>query len=1257
MPQISTKPNRFYPSIPGIEEEPEGHANVLRQIRESIETHERRNANYLKSFIRFEELIDLGIIDSTGEFVLAIDSTTTALGDLSDVTIVGGSDNQILGYDFASGEWTNQSAVELGLSEIGHTHAGLGATSLNDLTDVNTAGGQTWDLLFQNLTEWTPSMGALQFDGSSLHLAGGILKFYSVGDTPAQSIIPNTPSPGDLSILTAGTGDIHVVPVGSLIVDSANAIMDVNRGIRWDVGGATPAFLIVVEDIVVPLGLAGLSTTASSIADPYRTGTRWLLGIAGTPDASILWFADYGASGPDHVSFSFTTAMDWSTSTQINADNAIGFHTDHAGGSQSMVFSPDGLRIHWMNGDTEMYYEDLGTAFDLAGVDFTATPTETFSPFELGNSGGWCWSPDGTKIIISDWGNGVIRQFTCSVAGDVTTKSYDGQLDLSALSGYTNGSDFPSSIQRNGDGTEYYICDPYTTGETTITVFVIKPSDPNDILTTTAVDSIWNSADALKTTFGFAKLWTGDEGLILGSGDDGTIHFYSTGLAGGDSGLIVGDPAYKTHIDGTLIELELGIGINWLNAAAADIELLIFGGSTLVAWPELSAYTAGEVTEAGVIEVAEIRWNDDGTVLFLVADGDILRSHTFATPYVPESLTSPAFVMDNGLTFGIRDFCWSGDGTKLYTADINTKAIKEYANSGTPFNPVSGDMSLTTTFVPTANEDPRGIEINSDGTIIWYIAEKGGFHNKIKEVLLSTAYDLTSATEGAVYDFLGAVEGPYLQFRMTPDGTKMFAMDFNSIIHEYDLTTDDITTLSLTVNNIDVTGGFAPGGSPLGFDFSPDGSLLTVSSWDQVLIADNEFQVYSAIEYSLVVGDPAYLTQIDGLTTRVTSPATIIEGTLNVFGATDLDSTLNVDGHSDLRGGTIIYEWEDVATSSLLEFALLGPNEDRRIFRVSEEYGVSGQGFYMDYLGVLNSPDNLLMFGCDKPLGASQIITFGERGEVRIVDEKNTTPTLASTEHSFQIGPDTSFNLRLGRNEIQAVNNGAKTGLTINAYGGDVSFFNLNFSADYNDFRVYLGKSGATSGRFYLFGDSTNLNTFMFWENNDLKWTCGITTEDLNITGWDRVQFTNQPVYFTNWSGADYARFHHDDIDFNTTFAATVDWNITGLTGGTMLLDGSFTVDEKINVGVTTVTTTTYTAAAEHVILVDDDTAAATVTVTLPTAVTANTIYHIKKLGTTANVIVEGNGAETIDGALTATLTTQYESIMLVSDGVEWHVI
>lgn len=98
-------------------------------------------------------------------------------------------------------------------------------------------------------------------------------------------------------------------------------------------------------------------------------------------------------------------------------------------------------------------------------------------------------------------------------------------------------------------------------------------------------------------------------------------------------------------------------------------------------------------------------------------------------------------------------------------------------------------------------------------------------------------------------------------------------------------------------------------------------------------------------------------------------------------------------------------------------------------------------------------------------------------------------------------------------------------------------------------------------------------------------------------------------------------------------------------------------VNGRIDVNVTTVTTTSHTIADEYVILVDDDTAGSTVTLTLPASSGVNTVYHIKKLGTTADVIIDGNLAESIDGGLTATLTAQYETVMIVSDGLNWHVI
>ncbi len=95
---------------------------------------------------------------------------------------------------------------------------------------------------------------------------------------------------------------------------------------------------------------------------------------------------------------------------------------------------------------------------------------------------------------------------------------------------------------------------------------------------------------------------------------------------------------------------------------------------------------------------------------------------------------------------------------------------------------------------------------------------------------------------------------------------------------------------------------------------------------------------------------------------------------------------------------------------------------------------------------------------------------------------------------------------------------------------------------------------------------------------------------------------------------------------------------------------------EGTHFSVVTETTTARTAVAFEAVMVDDDTAAGVVTITLPASVADDQII-VKKLGTTADVIVDGDAAELIDGAATFTLTSQYASLTLIADGTGWNII
>lgn len=89
-----------------------------------------------------------------------------------------------------------------------------------------------------------------------------------------------------------------------------------------------------------------------------------------------------------------------------------------------------------------------------------------------------------------------------------------------------------------------------------------------------------------------------------------------------------------------------------------------------------------------------------------------------------------------------------------------------------------------------------------------------------------------------------------------------------------------------------------------------------------------------------------------------------------------------------------------------------------------------------------------------------------------------------------------------------------------------------------------------------------------------------------------------------------------------------------------------------------TTKTADYTAtSSDHTILCNKSDG--NITITLP-AVSgcSGRIYNIKKIDSSAyTVTIDGNSSETIDGALTQTLTTQYESITIQTDGSAWYII
>lgn len=206
------------------------------------------------------------------------------------------------------------------------------------------------------------------------------------------------------------------------------------------------------------------------------------------------------------------------------------------------------------------------------------------------------------------------------------------------------------------------------------------------------------------------------------------------------------------------------------------------------------------------------------------------------------------------------------------------------------------------------------------------------------------------------------------------------------------------------------------------------------------------------------------------------------------------------------------------------------------------------------------------------------------------------------------------------------------------------------------DFQIQAAEEMSLTPNRLTFNNGAT-TTALDWNNNgQIRFIIGTTAECL--------------------IGADFMFFNNGLVDTRITWATSGilkirvgTLNQIGFTDGTIQPETNNDIDlgtsslgfkNYYGVGGQTLgivaKTATYTAtASDHVITCGAGNE--TFTVTLPAiALHLGRIYHIKNVGT-GTITVATPGLETIDGASTAVINTQYDSIMLIAGASEWHVI
>lgn len=108
---LRLRANRRAPSVPVVTDDPKNHTQVLMAIKESIEIGQRRTTDLLNSYIRVQDLIDLGLITTEGNTTAIVGADLSEIANLADLS--GSALGDFLRFDGT--DWVND---QLALGDI-----------------------------------------------------------------------------------------------------------------------------------------------------------------------------------------------------------------------------------------------------------------------------------------------------------------------------------------------------------------------------------------------------------------------------------------------------------------------------------------------------------------------------------------------------------------------------------------------------------------------------------------------------------------------------------------------------------------------------------------------------------------------------------------------------------------------------------------------------------------------------------------------------------------------------------------------------------------------------------------------------------------------------------------------------------------------------------------------------------------------------------------------------------------------------------
>ena len=497
----------------------------------------------------------------------------------------------------------------------------------------------------------------------------------------------------------------------------------------------------------------------------------------------------YVQQGGDLHQYGLSTPYDGTTISHVRsitlALSANGYTQDGDG----FWISDDGTKLFWHDNAGDILRYTMSTAWDISTLSTLPDQTSiggTISGIDPNGSLGLdnssapdnvSFDPSGTRMYVI--GGAYMHQYKLATAWDITSFTLDGVLNGS-LSNST-----PHSITWASDGNVALVTNNYDE------IQAYRAGKPYELPTLIPGSScnVTGQEGPARELHARSAQFSADGMKLFFSSRYGYYHQKTLTAAFEPQSADWGQWINNKHLEPSASGLTMSVnGLYLYTYGTANDRITQYNLST--AWDLESAtwynFEAGLLNDTVFTDIA---LSNDGTKIFYVeTTTDQIHQYTLSTPYDIDSAGSRQAVAYGNL--GTPQALTMSGGTRMYFADASSDRIVKVGM--TSANDITKlDFGETFSFNPYESI-PSGFSFGDSGDKLYVIGRNG---DEINQWSLSTAYSVQTATYDGVLRINGYETNPEA-IEWKSDGTKFYVLGRSgNSIYTYSVTTAwDVTT-------------------------------------------------------------------------------------------------------------------------------------------------------------------------------------------------------------------------------------------------------------------------------------------------------------------------------------------------------------------------------------------------------------------------------------------------------------------------------